>query len=217
MIKRFFTFRNYLIPAIGVSLVLTFFAKQYAFFAFDLYITRQIQSIEIPVVNELLLFITWLGNSPQAIISLIAVMGAFFLYGLKKESLMLGVSAVGAVAISETLKVIVLRPRPDPVLINQIEKFFRADSFPSGHVLFFCGFYGFIMFLTYTKLRNKNLRNLLSGFFLWLIILVGISRVYLGSHWFSDTLAAYLIGSIWLYLVVVLYKKFEVQSVKDGK
>lgn len=211
MIKRFFSFRDFLIAAIAAILVLTFFAKQYAFFPFDLYITKLIQTMDIPFVKELLLFISWLGNSSQALFSLVMVAGALFIYGLRKESLVLTLSTLGAVAISETLKAIILRPRPDPALINQIEKFFRPDSFPSGHVLFFMGFYGCLLFLTFVKIKKKSVRNFLTTILIGLIILVGISRIYLGSHWFSDTLASYLIGSIWLYIMILLYRKIKVQ------
>lgn len=212
---KFLTFRNYLITAIIAIFVLTFFAKQYVFFPFDLYITLLIQKINMPILENLLLFISWLGNGPQAIMSLIIFAIALIIYGLRKESLMLIVSTIGAVTISEVLKIIVSRPRPDASLIHQVEKFFRDDSFPSGHVLFFIGFYGFLMFLAYVKIKKRQLRNLFAGFFFLLILLIGISRIYLGSHWFSDTLASYLIGSIWLYVVVLIFKKIKVKSIND--
>ena len=216
-LKRFFLFRNYLIIVVIAIATLAYFAGNYAFFPFDLYITRQIQLIQNPVFGQLLLFITWLGNFYQAIFSLIIFAGALLIYGLKKEGLILTLSTLGAVTISETLKIIVLRPRPDPLLINQIEIFTRNDSFPSGHVLFYCGFYGCLLFLTYLKIKKKSVRNFLMGILLAMIILVGISRVYLGSHWFSDVYAAYLIGSAWLYIVILIFKKITVQSAKDGK
>ncbi len=208
---RLLIFRNYLILAIFAVTILTLFAKQYAFFSFDPYITKQIQQINLPVFESLLLFITWLGNFYQAIFTLIIFAGAFFIHGLKKESLILTLSTLGAVSISETLKLVVLRPRPDPLLVRQIETFYRSDSFPSGHVLFYMGFYGCLLFLTYLKIRKKSVRIFLMAILLGLVVLVGISRIYLGSHWFSDVLAAYLIGSAWLYFVILIYKRIHVK------
>lgn len=210
-VQRFFVFRNYLIVATLGILVLTFFAKQYAFFPFDLYLTKLIQQINIPVIEMLLLFLSWIGNPFQVVMSLIIFPAALFIYGKKKESLMLLVSAVGAVAISEVLKIIVLRPRPDGNLIHQVESFYRNDSFPSGHVLYFIGFFGFLMFLSFTLIRKKFWRNLISGILLLMLIMIGVSRIYLGSHWFSDTLASYLIGSIWLYFMVLLFRKYQLK------
>lgn len=209
--KKFFTFKNYFILVIVVIFVLIFFAKQFPFFPFDLYITKQIQLITTPVVEQLLLFVTWLGNFYKALFSLLIFSLALFIYGFRKESLILTMSTLGAVSISETLKLLVLRPRPDPLLIKQAEFFYRNDSFPSGHVLFFMGFYGFLMFLAFIKVRKSSVRNFLVGGLLGLIILIGVSRIYLGSHWFSDVIGAYLIGGIWLYFVILIYKKIKVQ------
>lgn len=210
---RFFTFRNYLVLAIGAILVLTFFAKQYAFFPFDLFITREIQQIELPFFAELMAFVSWLGIFYTVAGSLI-LSGGFFLY-INRKDLAVGLvgSAVGAVAVAEILKTIVQRPRPDPNLIHQIEKFSRDDSFPSGHVLYFMGFYGFLLFAVFTLVKDKFWRRIIASVLLGLIILVGVSRIYRGSHWFSDTLAAYLIGSVWLYIVVFIYH----QLVKKDK
>lgn len=202
--------------AIGI-LILAFFAKRYEFFPFDLYITRQIQLIQNPLLESILLFISWLGNFQQTIFSVVIVVVLFWI--LKRRDLALGllVSATGAVFISETLKSIVSRPRPDPTLVNQIEKFFKDDSFPSGHVLYYMGFYGFLLFATFVLIKRRLWRHILSGVLILMLVLVGVSRIYKGSHWFSDTLASYLIGIIWLYFVVLFFEKFQVKSKKNGK
>lgn len=211
MIKKYINFKVYLSLAIIFSLGLTVASKQYEYFFFDLFFTQLIQGINWPVAEELLKFITWMGNFYPAIFSLIIVSGAVFIYGYRKESLMITFSTLGAVSISETLKLIISRPRPDLLLVKHTETFFRADSFPSGHVLFFIGFYGFLLFLAFVKIKKRSVRNLLVGLLLGLIILVGISRIYLGSHWFSDVLAAYLIGSVWFYTVILIYRRIEVK------
>lgn len=216
-LRRFSLFKIYLVIATVAIFVLTFFAKQYAFFPFDLYITKSIQLIEFYPFERLMLLLSWAGNVYQTIFSL-AIGGGLFLYW-KRKDLAVGLlgSAIGAVVISETLKLIVSRPRPDANLIHQIERFTRDDSFPSGHVLYYIGFYGFLLFISFTLISNKFWRNIFSAFFLSLIILIGVSRIYIGSHWFSDTLGSYLIGSIWLYIVVLLFRKYDVRLKKDAK
>jgi undecaprenyl-diphosphatase len=103
------------------------------------------------------------------------------------------------------VKEYIQRPRPG---IDVVEVFHILDSysFPSGHVMFYAGFYGFLWFLAYTLLKRSWFRTLLLILLGTLIALVGISRIYLGQHWASDVLGAYLLGSLCLVLTIELYR-----------
>jgi undecaprenyl-diphosphatase len=72
--------------------------------------------------------------------------------------------------------------------------------------MFYIGFYGFLWFLIYTLLKRSWLRTLLLILLSTLIALVGISRIYLGQHWASDVLGAYLLGSLCLVAEIELYR-----------
>ena len=39
-----------------------------------------------------------------------------------------------------------------------------------------------------------------------MVALIGLSRIYEGQHWASDVLAAYLLGSVWLGLSILIYR-----------
>lgn len=210
-VSRVFIFRNYLIVIVMAISILTFFAKRYAFFPFDLYVTREVQLIQNPLFGGLMFGLTWLGNYYQAIFSLILGGGLFWYCKRRDFAVGLLISTTGLVGIGEVLKFIVGRPRPDAILIHRFESFMRNDSFPSGHVLYYMGFYGFLLFAAFTLIKNKIWRSLVSGLLLFMISLVGVSRIYIGSHWFSDTLASYLIGSIWLYSVILLFRKYALR------
>lgn len=215
--KRFFTFRSYLIGAIVGVAVLTFFAKQYAFFPFDLYITKIVQQLPDRFFGDILLFISWLGNYYPGQVALLIACVILVLLRRFHLSSGLFLSTVGAVAIAEIIKGFVGRPRPDPVLIHQLEKFFKDDSFPSGHVLYAMGFYGFLLFATFVLIRSRFWRNIISIVWLTVILLMGVSRIYKGSHWFSDTLASYLIGTVWLYIVILIYQKLAKEKKIEPK
>jgi membrane-associated phospholipid phosphatase len=199
-------FRWFLAALLIAFLILTTLAKTIPYFSFDLVITRTIQSFR-PVWFELFMkAVSSMGEvGPQLAIPFLTALAMWF-FKLKKEALVLTMSTYGAIAISETVKIIVARPRPDGTLIIQVGHFVRHDSFPSGHVLFYMGFFGFLLYLSYSRLKKTWLQRFLVVFFSGLLILVGISRIYLGAHWFSDTLGSYLIGTAWLLLIVQLQR-----------
>jgi undecaprenyl-diphosphatase len=76
----------------------------------------------------------------------------------------------------------------------------------------YVGFYGFLFYLAYTRLRRGRLRTLLLWLLGALILLVGPSRVYLGHHWPSDVLASYALGLAYLVLLVRWYARRTLPS-----
>ena len=80
------------------------------------------------------------------------------------------------------------------------------SSFPSGHVLMYTAFFGFLMFLGYTLLKPSIARAVMLVILGSLVALVGLSRIYLGDHWASDVTGAYLLGSLWLAMSIALYR-----------
>ena len=82
------------------------------------------------------------------------------------------------------LKLIIQRPRPDEYRIIDASGY----SFPSGHSMISMAFYGFIIYLICKYVNNKILKYFLIGLLGSLIILIGVSRVYLGVHYVSDVL-----------------------------
>ena len=111
---------------------------------------------------------------------------------------------VFSTAINLLVKDLIQRPRPIAGPVNVIN-ILNGYSFPSGHVMFYLGFFGFIGFLVFSLLKPSLKRSLLLAFFGSLIVLIGVSRIYLGQHWASDVLGAYLLGSLTLVAIVQLY------------
>ena len=198
-------FQGYLIAAVVVFGILAVLAHTIAYFTFDLTITEEIQESHGFVFDALMRAVTWIGFSPQA--PILIGLGILFHYvsGLKWEAVMTLLGNIGISILGAVVKLIVLRPRPSPDLVNVIAEL-PDYGFPSGHVLFFVTFFGFLAFLAVALFKPSWGRRLILLILFSLIALVGISRIYLGEHWASDVIAAYLLGSVWLAACVRVYR-----------
>ena len=198
-------FQAYLVGAVLVFLVLTVLAKSTAYFTFDVTITHAVQTINLPGFGAVMFGLSWLGFNPQTSAITAAVIVFLFLVRLRWEALVALVSVVGESALGLAIKVIVDRPRPATDLVTVVSQL-HDYSFPSGHVLYFTTFGGFLLFLVFTLAKpvwwRTGLLILLGG----MVALIGLSRIFEGQHWASDALGSYLLGSVWLSLSVLIYR-----------
>jgi membrane-associated phospholipid phosphatase len=174
--------------------------------AFDLGATRAWQRLDSPLLLRLMVAVSWFGFEPQATILGVAAIGFLFARRLHLE----GAFALLAVAVSSlsgVVKALAQRPRPaadlDGVIVQSLV---GGYSFPSGHVLSYTVFGGYLAYLVYTLVRPRPLCVALLVPLLGLVALVGPSRVYLGHHWLTDALASYLLGTALLVLLLALYR-----------
>ncbi len=202
---RTFLFQLSLFAAIGAFAVLTFMVKTIPSFPIDLAIERGLQSINSPIFAGLMTLISWPGFSPQSFIISALIVAVIYTFGLKWESITALVAALLPPLVNVLVKDWIRRPRPTIDLVN-VFGILNSYSFPSGHVMFYVGFYGFLWFLVYTLLKRSWRRTLLLIFLGSLIALVGFSRIYLGQHWPSDVLGAYLLGGLTLVGILQFYR-----------
>jgi undecaprenyl-diphosphatase len=79
------------------------------------------------------------------------------------------------------------------------------------------GVYGFLAFLAHTWIRPTVIRRAVVGFLVSLLSLVGMSRVYLGHHWFTDVVASYLLGTTWLVGLTSVYRRVKLWALRNGR
>ena len=93
------------------------------------------------------------------------------------------------------VKEIVQRPRPDESIRLVTES---GYSFPSGHSMVSMAFYGFLLWLVWRYEKDPVVKRICMWGYAALILLVGISRIYLGVHYASDVLAGFCVSVAWL-------------------
>ena len=203
---RAWVFQAYLLVATVAFGVLVVLASLFNYFPVDLSITRAVQTINAPWFASLMGAVSYVGYAPQIFVLVIAVAVVLFAVGLRWEAVVSPLSAVGAAGLDAVVKIIVHRPRPGANLVNVIQQLNNSYSFPSGHVLTYTAFFGFLIFLGYALLKPSYARTALFVILGGLVALIGISRIYVGDHWASDVVGAYLLGSLWLVLSVYAYQ-----------
>ncbi len=197
-------FQIALVLIAGAFAGLTILVKIMPTITIDLQITRAVQSINLPAFSMVMSWISWPGFGPQDIVITALIILLIYSFGLQWESVSALIAAIFTTAINVLAKDLVQRPRPTPAVVNVFTTL-KSYSFPSGHVMFYLGFFGFIWFLVFTLLKPSIKRTFLLVFLGILIALVGISRVYLGEHWPSDVLGSYLLGSLTLVAIIQFY------------
>lgn len=153
-----------------------------------------------PWVEEMGRDVTALGSYTFIIIVVAAAVGYLLLVRKYALALVVAVAELGGMLSSNLLKTAFDRPRPD---IEHGARVFTA-SFPSGHATLSA-----VTFLTLGALLTRtNADERVKLYFIsvavFLTVLVGISRVYLGVHYPSDVLAGWCLGSAWAILCWVV-------------
>lgn len=158
-------------------------------------------------VEELARDVTAIGSA--GILALITVAAAGFLVLQRKRPLALYLVAAvaGGTILSSLLKWGFARPRPDLVAHGQVV---YTSSFPSGHSMISA-----VTFLTLGALlasgqTNRAMHAYLMGLAVFLTLIVGVSRVYLGVHWPTDVLAGWTAGAAWALVCWVLARRLHV-------
>jgi undecaprenyl-diphosphatase len=109
------------------------------------------------------------------------------------------ITTVGAQLLNDVLKELFHRTRPAPVaLLIPVQAF----SFPSGHAMVSAAFYFYLAYLGWRVLEGWR-RWVWAGSLLLLVLLIGLSRLYLGLHYLTDVVAGYLAGLLWADTVII--------------
>jgi undecaprenyl-diphosphatase len=114
--------------------------------------------------------------------------------------------------LSNFSKFVFDRPRPS-LVPHQVEVY--TASFPSGHALMSAVVYLTLGILIARTQPEFRVRAFIMGFAVFITLLVGVSRVYLGVHWPTDVLAGWSLGALWATLCWMLTRSSSANTAKD--
>ena len=148
-------------------------------------------------ITNVALFITLFGNTVIIIILFMFALTVLLLRKKLRYALLSTVAILGALALEVAIKNLVHRARPE----NLIQTGF---SFPSGHAMMAIIFVSLLIYSFKDNFKDKRVRYVLitaaSAFF----ISVGISRIILHVHWFSDVMAGISLSLFWFMFVALI-------------
>ena len=155
------------------------------------------------ISNDLTFIVKNLTHLASVFMVILITLLIFVCHKNKKYGIFLTLDLVLITLFQYILKFTFLRVRP--VDINLIEE--TGYSFPSGHSLTAFAFYGFIIYLIQTSKLDKRSKNIYTILFSIIILVVGLSRVYLGVHFFTDVVGAFSFSLAFLIIYTHLIKE----------
>jgi membrane-associated phospholipid phosphatase len=198
----------FIMAVLFISLALiSVLAHKYTRFPGDLILALHIQVFDNSSVEQFMKVISEIGGGRVATILLLASAILFWVKHRRIESLLIIGSGLLS-SIDRLLKILIDRPRPSPDLVSVME-INHSGSFPSGHATFAMTFFGALFYFSSIYIGHSIIKKLIQTVSVIIILLTGISRIYLGAHWPSDVLGGYLLGGLILSLLVLCHRKIR--------
>lgn len=165
---------------------------------FDAWLRSAVNGMATPGRTEAMRFASKFGGpTGLGVIGGVVLLG-FLVKRWYRGAILLLVTLLGAGLLDTLLKLAFQRARPSPFFGQALPP---SYSFPSGHALFGFVFFGTMAALLVMRVRSLPLRAAIWAVAAAAILMIGLSRIYLGVHYPSDVLAGYLTAIVWVVVV----------------
>ena len=159
-------------------------------------------NIESPALTSFSKFINLVFEPIILIIILLGISIYLFFYSSRKKGIILAGITIFTAAIVTILKSIIQKARPENAIIES-----SSFSFPSGHSTLAVIFLGSLIYL-FTKGKTRKNAIIIST---PIILIVGLTRIYLRVHFLTDVIAGIVLGSLIIWGMVVLCNRFKIK------
>lgn len=167
---------------------------------FDESVRQSVHEFASPALTIIMQTASFLGSTLFLIVFGVIIVIALYLRKHRRGAILFTITTVGASILLVTLKLAFRRVRPEPFFDTILP---ASYSFPSGHSLAAFCFYGAL-----AEILSERTDKLWQQTLVWIsavtmILLIGISRIYLGVHHPSDVVAGYTVGLIWVMTIAI--------------
>lgn len=193
------------------------FALGFFFFIFSMLIMvyPPFQELELSVMqflslhrtealNQISQALSTLGGMPFVLF--LCILWSILLLWYKKhiDIILIWTGVLGGILLAWLLKFLIARPRPTEIT-HLVDSF--GHSFPSAHSVYAgC----LMLLLIYITQQHSWHKLIVCCAIIWMLVM-GISRVYLGVHYPSDVVAGWSISVIWISLLYPIFQRYSAQ------
>jgi undecaprenyl-diphosphatase len=175
---------------------------------FDTLVRTAVHHLATPGLTRLMQVFSFLGSVAAVTTMCLVAICVSLYYRRTRTAAMLAITMLGVAALNVALKFAFHRPRP--------VAFFGATpssySFPSGHALGSLCFYGILAAILAARVRGRGAKFCVWISALFLIGMIGFSRIYLGVHYPSDVIAGYCAATVWVGAVGFLDRSLRIKQ-----
>lgn len=172
--------------------------------ALDTIATPLVHQFASPTLDAFMNDVTALGSNQGLLVLWAIAVICLVVLRRRRDAVLVTAALAGSVALNALMKAFFERPRPQLAWATVLPDF----SFPSGHSMDSVVFY-FALALLVWQVAGPKPGFAAAVAALVLVLLIGLSRIYLGYHYFTDVLGGYIAGVLWLTVVVSAFSGRE--------
>ncbi len=167
---------------------------------FDTPIINFVQGAEAPWLTNVMKLFTFIGSTKAVLAISLIMLGLLLYFRQKAQTILFLIVISGTAALNLVLKLFFQRARPDFNRLIEISGY----SFPSGHTMMATSLYIILAFILWRNAKN-SFRVLYIIAAIFMISMIGVSRIYLGVHYPSDIAGGISASTFWLLIATSVY------------